>query len=254
MRRDPAVLGITILSLVILSVISIVILALQSRINETVATVSIGGIGAIATALLALATFWTIKQNEETLQNLERERKKPIKVSILSEIIQPAIESTEANINKLTSDGQVWGTSERNVFKYKINLKKPPTETQVDSAIWEEFQDQYPELCSEFSKWLSIYSDIEEISENLSENLQESNIARNDLQLKHIMNCAEPDEDFEDLILQKYRLSYENFSDKFHEYWRLQWRLLNLNDNIRINLISLKRELQKEYGISNEEI
>lgn len=254
MKKNPLILGVGILSLVVLSIVSVLVLFLEDMIGETVATVGIGGIGAFATATLALATFWSMTQTEATLEDLERERKKPIKINLLAEVIEPALDKSSHNLSHLLY-AEGWKVDSDSPRSSENRIRSPPSIRNVDSATWRELKENHPEVETKLKKWQNIYESFNQSGKNLIELLIESEEGGEIVDVRDIINLmGHKDEDKNAKRKEYYRQYYSEHPEVFHDYWRQKRVFYNYIYDMHDELIDIKREIQKEYGISNAEI
>jgi hypothetical protein len=260
-RYDPVKIGAGIFLLILVSVIGVLagfwdVLTMRER-----ATVTIGSVGALGTAALALATFWTIKQNEETLEDLEKERRKPVVLDFLAEVIDPIIERAEDSREPLRA-GRVWGGNSRNSSVDDVRLSRPPSYRDIEVSIWHKFEEEYPDLYEKCITWWNQVDEVKDAAGELAEALFEADeydgeISDRDKAVRTIMNAVRYSEGSDrpvDDVEEYRRTMYRNYPELHHQYWRSQWELLQLVEDLRSETIDMKRGLQAEYGISNREI
>lgn len=260
-ERDPVQIGLGIFLVILLSVIAILAVFWTTLTPRERATVAIGGVGALGTATLALATFWTIKQNEETLKDLEKERRKPAILDMLAEVIDPIIEKAEKNRNRLSTGQRVWNGSGQHNDLDEVSVLRPPSYRNIEVSTWHEFKENYSDLHTESEQWWELVNELEDAAEELAEPLYDADeyqgISDRDRAVKTIMDAtryAESADSPVDDVEEYRRTMYRNYPEEHHQYWRAQWNLLKLIQEVRSDTIEMKRELQKEYGISNREI
>jgi hypothetical protein len=226
------------------------------------ATVTIGGVGALGTATLALATFWTIKQNEQTLNDLNKEREKPVILDFLAEVIDPIIHRAEDSRNPLMTGQRVWaGNRGRNSLD-NVRLPRPPSYNDIEVSIWHEFEENYPDIHEKCVTWWDQVNEVEDASGELAEALfdadgYEGEISDQGDAVRLIMNAVRYSDEADSPVddSESYRRAmYETYPELHHQYWRSQYELLQLVKDMRSETIDMKRDLQAEYGISNREI
>lgn len=257
---DPVKLGVTIFALIGVSVGVILIFFWSSITAGEKATVAIGGVGALGTATLALATFWTVRQNKITLKNLQKERRKPLILDMLSEVIDPIIESSQENKNMLRG-GRIWQNGRGDGLNSDVRVVRPPARRDIDAATWKEFEEKYSGLHSNCEKWWNTINEIDQDANSLARALWEddgySNVTDKPHAVRAVMNATRFADGTDGPVddIDEYRgYMFQNHQDEHHSYWRSQWDLFKLNRSIHTNAVEMKRDLQSEYGISNREI
>lgn len=260
-KQNPIEIGAGIFFLILVSVIGVLAGFWEVLKPGSKATVAIGGVGALGTATLALATFWTIKQNETTLENLEKERSKPVILDMLAEVIDPIIDKAEQNTSKLSTGQRIWSIESRQSDFDEVNVLRPPSYRNIEVSIWHEFKEDYSELHGECERWWELVNELEEAAERLAEVLYEADeydgISDRSKAVRSIMDATMYSEGADtpvDDIKEYKHVMYRNYEAEHHQYWRSQWNLLKLIRNLREDTIEMKRDLQREYGISNQEI
>lgn len=209
---------------------------------------AIGGIGALGTATLALATFWTIKQNEETLENLEKERRKAVILDILAEVVDPIIKKAEESRKRLRTAQRIWN---ENSDIDDVSVPRPPSIRSIEVSIWHEFEEEYPELHEKCNDWWELVNEIGDAAGELAEALYdadeyEGEISDQDKAVRTIMDATRYAEGVDRPVsdVEEYRNTmYRNYPELHHQYWRKQWELLKLIEEVRSETIDMKREL-----------
>ena len=115
----------------------------------------ISGMGVIGTLTLAFATFWTVRQNTRDLNEVKKEREKPLVIDEIRHVIQYAIDSLENDIEELESDppemdwvyteslGDIGMTGPRPVFQ-DVNPDRTAEKRleREDSDLWEKLEER----------------------------------------------------------------------------------------------------------------
>lgn len=117
------------------------------------ALVLASSMGAIGTLALAIATFFNVLQTSRSLEYREKERTKPLVVDELTNIIQPAIDTLEANLEGLSEPKQSGCTFEwvylNEAAIYKGGRKPNPinpTDAFALGRLWNENRELFGEL------------------------------------------------------------------------------------------------------------
>ncbi len=260
-QQHAITIGLTIFFLILLSVIATVGAFWGFLPAKERAIVGISGIGALGTAALALATFWTLKQNNETLKDLEREREKPVILDLLAQVIDPIIENLESNDRTLSRGHHIWSINSQGSRLGRVAISQPPDHRHMDVAVWSEFEENYSSLYSKCDKWYNLVGELNEAAEELAESLYRTeeydNISDDKKAVRTAMNTYKESERRVESVdgVEEYRLTmYRCYPEKFHHYWRAQWNLLKFTQKMLPETIEMKRNLKKKYGISHREI
>lgn len=265
LQRHAIKIGIGVFFLIFLSVIAIVGAFWETLPTKERAIVAISGVGALGTAALALATFWTLKQNDQTLKDLKKERQKPVILDLLAEVIDPIIEQSRNDVKKLSGSEDIWSIISHKDELGSVNITNPLSNRYVDESVLSEFKKNHSDLYYQCRKWSNLVNELDEAAEELAESVYKADeydteslfkpdeytgVSVQHKAVRAVLNVRRTSEGVEEYRFTMYR----KYSEKCHQYWRAQWNLLKLSRKIHTDTTEMKRELKKEYGISNGEI
>lgn len=229
----------------------------QDWISEGLATLIIGGSGALATFTLALATFRSIRQNNESLRQLQIDRERPVVIDELSTIIQPSIDQLQNDLMHLRSDSIGYDDGE-------INIRNPISPHQIDEATLERFKTRHSDLYGKYKDFHELRKDVidqaDEVAESISPEV-ESVVEGTDQGAEYVIRYLldetfhiggtsadfwnEHGEELEDILI-------ESGGEEWEKLKGLKTELREEAESLVDELVSLKLELQDKYGISNQ--
>ncbi|MFC7232168.1 hypothetical protein ACFQMM_13680 [Saliphagus sp. GCM10025308] len=119
----------------------LVVSKFRGFVDSDTALVTAQATGVLATLFFVYVTLYSVSQNSETLEQLERDREKDVVIDELSEVIQPAIDRVGYNIRILEEKTVGWNPPPQEVpdeptnwqpqgslgIKYPINNEVDPT-------------------------------------------------------------------------------------------------------------------------------
>jgi len=251
MKKKAKIIGGLVAAGIFCSLILVLYLYQTKIIEGELARLSTTGIGALATAVLALATFFSMSQTEETLEDIQREREKPIKIDILSEVIDPAINDVKVAKERISSEIQ-WQIyhDEREPHNDLPEIIK----NKADEFIIKEIENNEKNILDKLNIWEDKSKKVHRSGVNLIRSLDEAdNFYTND-QINLIMEPSENNKP--NLNSSSIQVSdlYPKFNEELHEYWRARRDYSQFLDELHEFLINKKLEMMKEYGISDSEV
>jgi len=95
-------------TVIAISVAATLYLGFRGSITPEFASLVIGGIGAFATATLAIATYTTVLQNRKTVEELQKDREKPLAEDKLRELVVPFIDELDSRIEDMEEGDGAW--------------------------------------------------------------------------------------------------------------------------------------------------
>lgn len=255
MARDDNLWGASFaIILITILIVGVIIIEREGIIPSQRASLIISGAGALATVLLALATFVSVRQNQRTVRELRKDREKPIVVDILKTFIHPAILTLDSDLPRLRSGAVGYSPNRRD-----LNLGRPVDRRSVDASMWSRFENEYPELLEKFGNWWDIRNELETSTEILADEIQPLieewyNDDRMDSLLANAVNGDSIGHEIEPPIEEFHREVWETAPNIFHEQSRNHWKLLRHGEGLLDELVEIEDNLKEEYGISQEEI
>lgn len=282
--RDPLyAVGLGLTSLLILIVLVVLFAYWTGNWNATEAQVIVGGLGGLGTLLLASGTFLSLWHNEREVENLRKEREKPIVADEIRNFIQPAI-------NRLESDIQDIEQHDREIDWHYVKMPdsgfsgglphsviyRQFTEDNKDETAMKRFQEDAPELWdlvidreATIEEGVKISDRIEaKIRPLIEEYIQENDIENRNEEtpnidvllsstLRDIDSYGENHEDYEvwENHRQEFRrILHKEAEDDYEQLMAKEDDIHGLTKELREELLSRKVALREEYGISSEEI
>lgn len=276
MRRNTLVqIGLLAAGVVLVGIIVVTIwLGWTGRIDSRTASLVIGGVSAFASASLAIATYTTVLQNRRTVEELQKDREKPLAQDVLRQLVAPFKQQIEDHIDRMESDYppwvQIWNTyGEQHATRFYQELS---TDRASDTAVRKLRRDN-PDLMKQIDKHNQSVRDVEETIEALLSRLDErvevllgervaDHMDINDEEIRVLSKC----------VLQGY--SQDASSLYATELWEAySGELQELKDeeivaelsntrsdyysecqSIRDALLEYKMEIQQQYGISESDL
>ncbi|MFC7046952.1 hypothetical protein ACFQH6_17475 [Halobacteriaceae archaeon GCM10025711] len=291
MNWRPDIGRVTLVKLALgLIAVAAVVTILQYRfggVEHNLASLIVNSLAALGTVVLALATFETIQQNQRSLEELEKDREKPLKIDELGEIIQPAIDGLDTNIEHLEAGFIAW---EQSRDSPSIDMATPLPD-DGDRAVLRRFKRDYPELYERMDSYSDAVQDVKRTADSFASAVEpelrsalediamdaETDHARasmpdSNITVTLLVNDVPPD----GLSTNSYQSDITSFWDQYDPFWRdLRDDLVNLaggvadhelsalnseKDDIlaesralREKLIEVKGDIRAEYGISKSE-
>jgi hypothetical protein len=266
--------------LVFLSIIVVSILALgiTGRIDTGASSTIVSGLAALVTVALAGITLYTVRQNRRELDQIRKDRYRPLVIDEISNIVYPSIRILSHNIEYLEDDNKQnrwiyhdglehhnWGESPTSVISSR----------DFDPVAANRFRSDCPILLRkmEAHDWLLVY--LSGLADSIGEEL--------DPLVKEIFEQSEHTRDLEyesnrHVIMSSILSQTEEYgeSSELYEFWEAHGNELNqlvysevkplytelvlgeeylqeYTEAMRSELVARQKELQEEYGISKSE-
>lgn len=240
--------------LITILIAGVIFVEIKGIIPSRRASIIISGAGALATVLLALATFVSVRQNQDTIRELRKDREKPLVIDILKTFIHPAILTLDSDLPRLRT-GNVGYTPQGS----DLHLGRPVDRNSVDASIWSKFEDEYPDILEDFGEWWDLRNEIENATDELAEvthpfvdEMYED--GRMEHMLVSAVNGSSISDEVEPPVSELHRRIWRAEPAVFHEHCRTHWRLLKHCDDLLDDLVRIENNLKEEYGISRGEI
>lgn len=243
-------------------------------LGEEFASLIIGGIGAFATATLAIATYNTVLQNRRTVEELQKDREKPLAKDKLRQLVVPLIDKLDSKIEDMEQETTAW-------VQVRDSFGSPVGSTpygrllsdDISDTVLRELERDNPKLLEQIKNHDDTASDMEETVDNILEALEERIQEFVD---EHSLEDDEG-EPVDTVEVSKYvQAEYSGDSPprNHEEFWESHGDVLkelkdekivdlldkaesNYSDcckSLRSELIDYKVELQQRYGISEQDI
>lgn len=252
--RAISILG-GISALVVLTIITITS-ALQGWLSLPIASLVITAIGAFGTIILASATYLSIRQNQITIEELRKDRQKPVVLDILRQIIHPNLEKGNNAASRMRSGQFPYDTG--NGVRDRV---RPASVSDVDPTTWKRFKDEYPDLHDEFTVWLQLFENFDEAVMRADQAVLEmlnGEMTTEDPSFDHVKNtliaCVESKDLTDDRHQELREMLWKDCESVMVEVRRRQYDLLRHLEHIEDDMVELEEELKQEYGISSREI
>jgi hypothetical protein len=241
-------------------------------IGQQIASLIIGGLGTLATATLAIATYRTVLQNRQSVKELKKDREKPLAEDKLRLMIVPYINELEDKIDQISDEEVIW------VDRYGYNdiIRVPCNQLSPDdlsNTVVQEIEDDNPELLKKVKKHddmaEEINNTVDDVLEELEKQVQnftEDKSLKNDkgepvneskLALYILAEITDgwPPSNHEQ-IWAEHNKSLIDLKDKSirQKIDQSEERYLQCCQDLRESLIKYKVSLQQKYGISEQEI
>lgn len=268
----------------IISLIAVIVLLLgihqYLNVDGTAGTrLFITSLGVFGTLVLAAATFLSVRQNIHSVNEMEREREKPIVKDEILKVIQPAIDALKGNVERMESDyGPDWIYSDSRTYN-------PGGETDRVSSVFADpapvamarLQESRPDLWSELENHEKLVKSMCDIGQQIMDEvtvplqtcaheldwqLPESDKQRNlrvlvSAALKDLDEFGESSEYYE--LWAKHGSEITNLvqslaKDEIEELRQLETQWGDLCEELSADLEEYKIQLQEEYGISESTI
>ncbi|WP_135825189.1 hypothetical protein [Halorussus ruber] len=282
--RDPIYaggLGLTLL--LVLAVVILLYLYLSGILDSAEARVTLGALSGLGTLFLAAGTFLSLWQNEREVDDLRKEREKPIVVDELQNFVQPAIETIESDIEGLEQ-------KDRDIDWHYLKKSSAPLSDRLPRSVYHRYWRDEEQDITAIKRFREEAPDIWELIQRREETIEEAIGISNEIEDKirtpiteyiqknGIRNREEETPDIDPLLnaILKETDSYgeshadyevwENHRDDFikilHEeagadYEQLREKEAEIQEmtrELKQRLLSRKIALREEYGISSDEI
>lgn len=266
------------LVLLFFTVVSILALGITGRIDTEVSSTIVSGLAALGTVALAGITLYTVRQNRRELNQIRKDRYRPLVIDEISNIVYPSMRILSHNIEYLEEnkgdnrwmyhDGlehHNWGESPTSVISSR----------DYDPVAVERFRSDCPVLLRKMESydWLLVYlagladSIGEELDPLIKEIFEQSEYTR-DLEYENnrrvILSSilGQIDEYGESSELYEFweahgdelnQLAYSEVKPLYTELIEGEEYLREYSEKIRGELVARQKELQEEYGISKSE-
>ncbi|WP_156105673.1 hypothetical protein [Halobellus rufus] len=256
-------------------VVAILALGITGRIDVGASSTVVSGLAALGTVALAGITLYTVRQNRRELDQIRKDRYRPLVIDEISNIVYPSIRILAHNIEYLDDNKREnrwmyhdgleyhnWGESPASV----ISLR------DLDPVAAERFRNDCPIILRKMNgyDWLLVYLSrladtiAEELDPSVKEIFEQSEYTR-DLEygrnrlviLSSIL--GQVDEYGENSELYEFweahgdelnQLAYSEVKPLYTELMQGEEYLQEYSEAIRSELVARQRELQEEYGIS----
>lgn len=240
------------------------------------ASTGIRVVGACGSIALALATFVTLRQNNETLEEMQMDRKRPLVVEEIRDVIQFALDRVNVDISTLDEEsaGIDWqvvdGPSELTDYEGATNLIN---QNRPNNAAQEQFRERAPETWAKMEERNDLIDELTDVSEAILDEARPAIEEYLDNHSTHNLNKR----DIDSLIGAAFK-ELDEWGDDAHpaDVWsnhgnRLQdilesaepektqrlengeRELLELSRDIREELREQKLTLRKQFGIAASE-
>ena len=276
MRRNTLVqIGLLVAGVVLVGVVVATIwLGARGDIEGNTASLVIGGVSAFASASLAIATYTTVLQNRRTVEELQKDREKPLAEDELRQLVVPFEEQLANQISDMEEEGSTW-VQIRNAYGHRIGtrfhryLKLNDISDTVLRKTKKDNQSLHEQIESHNEATHGVRETVDSILQLLDEAVRDyaqENYARSDMlmseDVRRVSRCivqdfsGEPSGDIVQELWENHRTELsELLTDE--ERGRLNETKKNYLDecqSLRGNLLDHKVELQRRYGISVQDL
>ena len=268
----------SLLVLLSLIVVSILALGITGRIDTGVSSTIVSGLAALGTVTLAGITLYTVRQNRRELDQIIKERYRPLAIDEISNIVYPSMRILSHNLEYLEDNEGENRWMYHDGFEHH-NWGESPTSVissrDFDPVAVERFRSDCPLLLRkmEAHDWLLVY--LSGLADSIGEEL--------DPLVKEIFEQSEHTRDLEyesnrRVIMSSILGQTEEYgeSSELYEFWESHGDELNqlvysevkplytelvqgeeylqeYTEAMRSELVARQKELQEEYGISKSE-
>ncbi|MGQ4555952.1 hypothetical protein [Halobellus sp. GM3] len=259
-------------------VVAILALGITGRIDVGVSSTVVSGLAALGTVALAGITLYTVRQNRRELDQIRKDRYRPLVIDEISNIVYPSIRILAHNIEYLEDNKRENRWMYHDGLEYH-NWGESPTSVissrNFDPVAAERFRSDCPILLRKMEAydWLLVYLSrladtigeeldpfVKEIFEK-SEYTSDLEYGRNRLVIMSSI-LGQVDEYGENSELYEFweahgdelnQLAYSEVKPLHTELMQGEEYLQEYSEAIRSELVARQRELQEEYGISKSE-
>lgn len=276
-------------ALILLAVIGLILSVtglIFDYITDQVVQILVSAFAALGTLFVALMTVISLQQTQRTIEDLRKDREKPVVTDVLAEVVQPAIEQLEDNTDRLESGNIGWKEGYGNELDHPLPDSDGPT---AMSWFKEEYPTLYDRICppelaensssdednSEYTKQLNRLQEATVELVNEIEKPVESKLSQVNSSLSPDSNgTAQPNvlvrllinnRDVTQMDEHNYQSFWRDFGDEFRdlmqeeagvnliEFNQSKNDLLDLSKTLEDDLTKIRSDLQEEYGISTSE-
>mgnify|MGYP000551380983 CR=1 FL=1 len=261
-------------AVIAISIFTTLYLGFRGSITQEFASLVIGGIGAFATATLAIATYTTVLQNRRTVEELQKDREKPLAEDKLRELVVPFIGELGSRIEDMQQGDAAW-------VQFRNSYGNPTGEIPYGNLLTDDINETViRELESDNPDLLEKILEHDRQSAQLEQEVEDAlDIIEEDVEEFVDENSLYDDEgdpvDCElvsKLVLTKYDghsgpRHYDEFWDSNRDdlieyvqpgeiggYIDQRREYLEYCIGLRDELVDYKVELQQKYGISETDI
>lgn len=260
------------LMIVVLGVVLPVFAFVEGVFSEMFANLLIQAYGAIASILLVVVTWSTLRQNRRLVEEREKDRRQSVRIDLLSEAVLPAIETVRENRSAFlngTVDWQGIGTFTKNDGILTL------ANDRIDSMFFARLGDHYPEVVDEMEQHDFLLTDIEkdadilyrDFRDPIQKYIEEQNLdakadtdSLDDIFVRNLLNQFYfPDEEPEDPLWKNHHeeireIAEETVGEDLDEFTELKMDYIAVSQDVENELLRVRDEIQREYGISLREI
>lgn len=282
--RDPIyAIGLGLTTVLVGVVILLLYFYWQGYSTATRIQVLIGALSGLGTLLLAAGTFLSLWQNEREVEELHKDREKPIVADEIQNFIQPAIDRLERDIQDVKYEDRNidWHNLEDPSERLGERLPRSViyrsfAEDEVDRTALKRFQEEAPDLwerVQEREKTIErgielSNSIVEKIRDQVIDYIEENEIENREGEhpeidtllhaiLKDLDSYADNHADYE--VWENYCEEFLNIrreyaGEEYEQLLQTEDEIFELTKELREKLLSRKVALREEYGISSDEV
>lgn len=240
-------------------------------LGERLASLIIGGIGAFATAALALATYTTILQNRRTVKELQKDRRKPLAEDVLRQLVIPSIQRLDSKIEEMEREITTW-VQIRDAYGSPVG--NIPHEgllyDDINNTVLRELERDNPVLLEQIKNHdeaaRSMEETVDEILEILEERVQEfvdehENDEGEPIDIELIARYVQA-EHTRDLSPRNHEEFWESHGELLRELKdetiisridEAETEYLECCKSLKKQLINYMTDIQQRYGISEQD-
>lgn len=248
----------------------------NGNITDTTATLLIRAYGAMASVLLVVVTWFTMRQNKRLINERNKDREKPIQRDLLTEIIQPSIDIINENQKNLVNGTVNWheDSSLFHLNTFFISGHSEFNNFDRDPVAFSLFKEEYPKLSDQMEELDSLTVELEGearalintisklLNNFIGEKDEEHNFWGGGPDTDEIANSFINQRNFGDVnshIVEKYGedirgILEREVSDELKEFLSVQHSYFEKSSKLESDLVEVREEIQEEYGISAQNI